>query len=60
MLEKFCSISFSMRGIPTNTESINYITQKYKYWDVLPNTIWGKYEVKCKTLNIKKHRRDVF
>ena len=34
MLEKFCSISFSMRGIPTNTESINYITQKYKYWDM--------------------------
>lgn len=34
MLEKFCSISFSMRGIPTNTENINYITQKYKYWDM--------------------------
>ena len=34
MFEKFCSISFSMRGIPTNTENINYITQKYKYWDM--------------------------
>ena len=34
MLEKFCRISFSKRGIPTNTENINYITQKYKYWDM--------------------------